>query len=121
MITDEHIANSRRGRQQVRVDHIGHTNTKTNTYLTPIPLLEVVYRCLGRVDLDPCSNSQTSPQVIADRYYTEHENGLVWPWYGRVFANPPYKTVGNWTKKFIGEYERGHMQEGIYLVAASTE
>lgn len=38
-----------------------------------------------------------------------------------MFANPPYKTVGKWTQKFIAEYTNGHMQEGIYLVAASTE
>jgi hypothetical protein len=81
----------------------------------------VVYRCLGHVDLDPCSNSQLTPQVEADRYYTEQENGLTLPWHGRVFCNPPYKTVGTWTHKYIEEYTLGYMQEGIYLVAASTE
>jgi len=121
MVTQAQIEHSRSGRQHVKVDHIGQEHTKTNTYLTPIPLLEVVYQCLGRVDLDPCSNSQTSPQVVADTYYTEHEDVLVWPWYGRVFCNPPYKTVGKWTTKFIAEYQIGHMKVGIYLVAASTE
>ena len=89
--------------------------------LPHLPLLEVVYRCLGCVDLDPCSNSQLTPQVVARRYYTVEHDGLAWPWYGRVFANPPYKDVGKWTQKFIAEYEHGHMQEGMYLVAASTE
>ncbi len=94
---------------------------KTNTYLTPKLLLALVYECLEKVDLDPCSNSHAWPQVCADAYYTEAENGLLHQWRERIFANPPYKAVRLWAQKFLDEYALGHMTEGILLVAASTE
>jgi hypothetical protein len=95
MTTIEEIHHRGIGRQHVRVDHKGQNNTKTNTYLTPIPLLEVMYECLERVGLDPSSNSQIAPQVVASRYHTEREGGLTLPWNGRIFCNPPIKPLKN--------------------------
>lgn len=93
----------------------------TNTHLTPQWLLGVIYTCLDGVDLDPCSNSHAYPQVKAHTHYTEKEDGLLFQWHGTVFSNPPYKDVKKWAVKFLEEYRLQHMQEGILLVAASTE
>ena len=38
-------------------------------------------------DLDPCA---TAANAKCLRYFTEEDDGLVQPWTGRVFANPPY-------------------------------
>ncbi len=79
-----------------------------------------MYKCF-QVDLDPCSNSHLHPQVVADRSYTEMEDGLLHPWMGCVFCNPPYHSVGTWAAKFLREYQQGHMTEGILLVSSATE
>jgi len=44
---------------------------------------------LGPFDLDPCANDP-QPWPCAERSYTPQDNGLLRPWFGFVFCNPPY-------------------------------
>lgn len=78
-----------------------HFSSKSSEWRTPLNLLEgYVYR-FAPVDLDPCS---ADSHVNAKRYYTEAENGLIQPWHGFVFMNPPYgREVGNWCEKAASE------------------
>ena len=41
----------------------------------------------GPFDLDPCA---TPENAKCPNYYTEERNGLIRPWRGKVFVNPPY-------------------------------
>ena len=82
---------------------------ETNVWLTPLPLV----RSLGDFDLDPCAfpNHHTAHRLI-----TLPRNGLVEPWNGRVFLNPPYgKETVRWLEKL---YSHG---DGIALVFARTD
>lgn len=54
-------------------------------WLTPPWLLER----LGKFDLDPCA-AVGQPWPTASMMYTEEDDGLGQPWFGRVFCNPPY-------------------------------
>ena len=54
-------------------------------WLTPRHVLAA----LGAFDLDPCA-PQVRPWDTAARHYTVMDNGLVQPWEGRVWCNPPY-------------------------------
>jgi hypothetical protein len=54
-------------------------------WLTPRHVLDA----LGPFDLDPCA-PQIRPWDTAARHYTVMDNGLVQPWEGRVWCNPPY-------------------------------
>lgn len=54
-------------------------------WLTPRHVLAA----LGPFDLDPCA-PQVRPWDTAARHYTVMDNGLVQPWEGRVWCNPPY-------------------------------
>lgn len=64
-------------------------------WLTPPHIIEA----LGPFDLDPCQ-AKGSPFRTAKEEYTEDHNGLVMPWFGRVFCNPPYgKYTGHWLEK----------------------
>jgi phage N-6-adenine-methyltransferase len=65
-----------------------------------------------RFDLDVASPIGGS-HVPADRYYTQEDNGLVQPWSGRVWVNPPYSLTTPWVHKFI---ENDH---GIALLVVS--
>jgi hypothetical protein len=61
-------------------------------WLTPPDLL----RTLGAFDLDPCSPVDR-PWPTATRHLTWKDNGLLVPWEGRVWCNPPYgREAGRW-------------------------
>ena len=65
-----------------------------------------------RFDLDVASPIGGS-HVPADRYYTKEDDGLLQPWIGRVWMNPPYSLTTPWVHKFI---ENGN---GIALLVVS--
>lgn len=70
---------------------------KSDTWLTP----KWVTEALGHFDTDPCT-IKPAPWTHADLNYSKEEDGLVMPWLGRVWMNPPYSNplIGQFTKKF---------------------
>lgn len=70
---------------------------------------------LGQFDLDPCAPINR-PWATATNHYTIEDSGLMQPWAGRVWMNPPY---GNQTEKWMQRLaEHGN---GIALIFARTE
>lgn len=65
----------------------GNTKTGKDEWLTPPELIN----SLGEFDLDPYSPIN-KPWDTAKKHYTVEDNGLLMPWHGRVFCNPPYDT-----------------------------
>jgi hypothetical protein len=61
------------------------TVSGTDVWLTPPHIIEA----LGEFDLDPCS-SEDRPWNTAKKHYTIKDDGLIQPWFGRVWCNPPY-------------------------------
>ena len=89
---------------------------------TPADFLKLVVATLGAIDLDPCSNSATKPNVPAKRHFTEAEDGLTHRWAGRVYMNPPYGSVlPVWVEKLCSECEAGNVSAAIALVPARTD
>jgi len=41
-------------------------------------------------DLDPAASAAN----VCKKYYTENDNGLIKPWHGLVWLNPPYGRIG---------------------------
>ena len=84
---------------------------KNDEWLTPPHILKP----LGHFDLDPCSPI-VPPWQIADKTYNKNDNGLLQPFQGRVFMNPPYgPETAKWLKKLA---DHGN---GIALIFARTE
>lgn len=70
---------------------------------------------LGAFDLDPCAPIKR-PWSTAGVHYTMADNGLVLPWFGRVWLNPPFgKEAATWMRKMA---DHGN---GIALIPARTE
>lgn len=68
-------------------------------------------------DLDPCSpGKDIVPWIPANKHYTTKEDGLVLPWYGNVFVNPPY---GSDTPVWMEKLNNHGL--GIALVFARTD
>lgn len=103
-------------------------SSKSNEWYTPRKIIDLVYETLGRIDLDPASNWKVNHESInATVYYDESQNGLKFPWYGKVFLNPPYgKENGKsnteiWVNKLLAEFEARRVEEAILLINASTD
>ena len=90
-------------------------------WYTPPEIREAVVQALGGiVDLDPCADpGRTFP---ATQHYTEQDNGLVRPWLGRVYMNPPYgRTISAWTTKLRDELRSGWATEAVALLPARVD
>lgn len=91
------------------------SKSQSDTWLTPPAIIEA----LGgpeSFDLDPCS-IDSRPWPTARRHYTIEDNGLMMPWEGRVWMNPPYSLA--LIRRFLGRMaEHGC---GVALTFARTE
>jgi hypothetical protein len=82
---------------------------QTNTWLTPLHIIQE----LGPFDLDPCG---FPGHPTAERLICLPNDGLIQPWHGRVWLNPPYgKHAVHWLEKL---QKHGN---GIALVFARLE
>jgi hypothetical protein len=96
---------------------------KNNEWYTPPDVLNRVREVLKTIDVDPASCDLAQKNVKAKEYYTEEKNGLVVPWKGKVFCNPPYSAalIKKFTGKFRDEALSGSMTEGIILTNSGTD
>ena len=79
----------------------------TDDWYTPpriFELLDVVF------DVDVAAPEGGVPWIPAKRYYTELDDGLVQPWEGFVWCNPPYSAPARWLDRMR---EHG---DGILLI-----
>ena len=67
-------------------------------------------------DLDPCQPEDKIPWIPAKKHYSIKDNGLISPWFGNVWLNPPYgRETSDWLKRM---HEH---RNGIALVFARTD
>lgn len=77
------------------------------SWYTPSDYVEAAREVMGGIDLDPMSDEEANQTVQAARFYTEAENGLTLPLYGRVFYNPAGSLVDEaWKHVLRGPYEQ---------------
>ena len=82
------------GRAPTKSDIAAHVRgtfgTGDNEWFTPPEYIGAAREVLGTIDLDPASHPQAQETVRAGKFFTKSENGLIHPWFGRVWLNPPY-------------------------------
>lgn len=91
----------------------GHQSAKmiTDEWYTPPEII----KSLGEFDLDPCSPI-VRPWDTAKQHYNKEQDGLILPWFGRVWVNPPYGSLMyKWIEKLSIH------SDGIALIFARTE
>jgi phage N-6-adenine-methyltransferase len=90
----------------------------TDEWHTPPEILADLEREFGPFTLDPCCRQQTAK---APRFYTRDDDGLLQPWFGRVWLNPPYSNPGPWLKKAKEVVRNGTCELVVALLPASTD
>lgn len=99
----------------VKRDGFGHEKPgegATNDWLTPPKLVEM----LGEFNLDPCASTEGKQNLACVNYRLPEQDGLLLPWSGRVWCNPPY---GPHVSDWVGRME--NHGNGIMLIFARTE
>ena len=95
---------------------------KNNEWYTPARYTDAARMVMGSIDLDPASCELANQTIKATHIYTKETNGLLHPWHGNVWLNPPYLTAGTtssytiWTQKLISEYDSGNTKQAILLI-----
>ena len=98
-------------------------NSGNNEWYTPPQFLEAARGVMGGIDLDPASSDTAQQNVQAGKYFTKEDNGLLFPWSGRVWMNPPYARglVAEFVSKLCGHFRAGEVSEAVVLVNNATE
>ena len=92
-------------------------------WYTPSRYLTLVLEVMGGIDCDPASSAIAQEDIQAGTFYTVQDDGLIHPWKGRVFLNPPYSRgkMAEFARKFLHEYKALNVTEGIVLTHANTD
>jgi len=110
------------------------TQSKSNEWYTPAPIIEAARTLMGGIDIDPASCEYANRVVQATQFFNAEMDGLSEPWLttdnapARVWLNPPYgrdedseSNQGVWSARLIEEVEAGHVREAVLLVNAVTD
>lgn len=85
-------------------------NGTSDDYYTPPWLFKALN---AEFDMDVCAPAGGVPWIPAKQSLSIIEDGLVTPWAGRVWCNPPYSAPTPWIDKFISH------GNGICLIACN--
>jgi phage N-6-adenine-methyltransferase len=89
--------------------------SRNTTWITPKWLIDAI----GISDLDPCGYRLDGKIIVetARKYYTlqDGQNGLIDPWAGTIYCNPPYNNTAAWLKK-CREYHQQTGEDVIMLI-----
>lgn len=92
-------------------------------WYTPAKYVDAARAVMGSIDLDPASNAHAQKTVRATRFFTAADDGLVKPWTGAIFCNPPYSTdlVQRFAAKLLAEVAAKRCTQAIFLVNNCTD
>lgn len=102
----------------------GMYSSETPEWYTPGKIIDRVVSMFETIDLDPCSNSADwrEAAVPATDYWTRADNGLVQPWHGNVYMNPPYgDEIPPWIDRMVAAYISGEISAAIALLPGRTD
>lgn len=94
---------------------------ESDGWYTPSHILDRARRVMGGIDCDPATCEAAQAVVGAALWYTSVENGLMQPWRGRVWLNPPYSAPTKWIDRALHFYRLGDVSHALILTNAYTE
>ncbi|HEU5375521.1 MAG TPA: DNA N-6-adenine-methyltransferase [Ktedonobacteraceae bacterium] len=99
-----------------------------NEWFTPPSIIRAAKEVMGEINLDPASCVAANAFVQAERFYSKEDNGLLLPWFGNVWLNPPFgrtqqgrgSNLAHFTIKLNSEYQSGNVKQAILLIPTNT-
>lgn len=91
-----------------------HSKASVEWY-TPEEYVVAARKVLGRIDLDPASCVVANQCVGAAKIYTAEDDGLVQPWSGRVFLNPPGGIVREFWNRLVEHYAARTVPSALWV------
>lgn len=86
---------------------------------TPQDFFDAVAAKWGPFDLDAAA---TSENAKCGTYWTKDDNGLMQPWFGTVWVNPPYgRNLKQWLSKAVVEVRSGRVDRVVMLLPSRTD
>jgi len=76
-------------------------------------LWEPFDRAMDGFDLDPAAGCEPTP--LADERYTKEDDGLIQPWFGTVWLNPPFSDKTPWYRRLVDQYWNGDVTGAVAL------
>lgn len=98
-------------------------NSGNNEWYTPPKYIELARTVMGGIDTDPASSEVANKTVGAGTFYTSETNGLMNPWAGNVWMNPPYAQplITEFSDAIASKYQSGEIKQACVLVNNATE
>jgi len=116
-------------------------SSESTEYETPPELFDELWEEFGPFDIDPCCHPHhyTAQRILCNlgRVCFPPEDadvmgslepeyaaidGLIQPWRGRVYMNPPYgRKIGKWVEKAVHEVQAGNAELVVALLPARTD
>lgn len=88
----------------------------SNEWYTPSYIAEPARKVLGSIDLDPASCAIANTVVKATRFFDKTTNGLLLPWQGNVWLNPPYSDPLPWIEHLFKQYSNANLRSALVLL-----
>ena len=109
-----------RDRDARRKGLVMHSADSVEWYTPPDLFAELAAR-YGPFDLDPCADPRSPIWPLVPNHWTAEDDGLVQPWFGRVWMNPPYgEDCPPWLERAGREVALGNVELVCALVKAAT-
>ena len=98
-------------------------NSGNNEWYTPGEIIQAAKAAMGGIDCDPASSDVANQTVGADVFFTQEQDGLILPWRGRVWLNPPYAQpfIAQFAEAAASKFESGEFEQACILVNNATE
>lgn len=96
--------------------HSVHFSSQTCVWATPEWLFDELNQEFG-FTLDVCALPENAK---CEQYFTPDDDGLLMPWSGTAWCNPPYgNRIGDWLHK--ARLESGNGVTTVFLIPARTD
>ena len=92
-----------------------HYSSNSDEWETPQDFFNYWYN-IFKFDIDVCASKENAK---LDVYYDKSCNGLIKPWHGTAWCNPPYSNVKEWVLKAYREKLLGVTT--VMLIPARTD